>query len=75
MLHFPVSLMNRLNKTESVVFQLCRFTVLPNHRLFRAELCIGSVFINKILSSLRSRLPVKLTVLGANPRQVYKLHL
>ena len=30
MLHFPVSLMNRLNQTESAVFQLCRFTVFPN---------------------------------------------
>ena len=27
MLHFPVSLMNRLNQTESVVIQLYRFTI------------------------------------------------
>ena len=35
MLHLPNSLMNRLNKTESAVFQLCYFTVLPKDPFFR----------------------------------------
>ena len=29
MLHFPVSLLNRLNQTEAAVFKLCRFIVFP----------------------------------------------
>ena len=29
MLHFPDYLMNRLDQTESAVFQLCRYTVFP----------------------------------------------
>ena len=35
MLHLPESLMNRLNQTESAVFQLCIFTVFPKDPLFR----------------------------------------
>ena len=29
LLSIPVSLTNRLNQTESAVFQICRFSVLP----------------------------------------------
>ena len=35
MLHLSDSLMNRLNQTESVVFQFCRFTVFPKDPFFR----------------------------------------
>ena len=35
MLHLPDSLMDRLNQTESVVFQLCRFTVFQKDPFFR----------------------------------------
>ena len=35
MLHLPDSLMNRLNQTESTVFQLCSFTVFPKDPFFR----------------------------------------
>ena len=35
MLHLPDSLMNRLNQTESAVFQLCSFTVFPKDPFFR----------------------------------------
>ena len=35
MLHLPDSLMNRLNQTESAVFQLCSFTVFPKNPFFR----------------------------------------
>ena len=35
MLHVPNFLMNRLNQTESVVFQLCRFAVFPKDSFFR----------------------------------------
>ena len=33
MLHFPVCLMNRLNQTESAVYNLCRFTLFPKYPL------------------------------------------
>ena len=35
MLHLPESLMNRLNETESAVFQLCSFTLFLNDPFFR----------------------------------------
>ena len=35
MLHFPDSLMNRLNQIQSPVFQLCSFTVFPKDPFFR----------------------------------------
>ena len=35
MLHLPESLMNRLNQTESAVFQLCSFTVFRKDPFFR----------------------------------------
>ena len=35
MLHLPDSHVNRLNQTESAVFQLCSFTVFPKDPFFR----------------------------------------
>ena len=35
MLHLPDSLMNRLNQTESAVFQLCNFNVFPKDPFLR----------------------------------------
>ena len=35
MLYLPDSLKNRLNQTESAVFQLCSFTVFPKDPFFR----------------------------------------
>ena len=35
MLHLPDSLMNRLNLTESAVFQICCFIVFPKDPFFR----------------------------------------
>ena len=35
MLLFPISLMNRLDQTDSAVLQLCTLTVFPKDPLFR----------------------------------------
>ena len=35
LLHFPIVLMNRLNKTESAVFLYCWFTLSPNDPFFQ----------------------------------------
>ena len=35
LLHCPASLMDRLDQTESAVFELCRFTVFPKDLRFR----------------------------------------
>ena len=35
MFHFPLTLMNRLNQTETTVFQLCRFAIFSKDPLFR----------------------------------------
>ena len=35
MLHLPDSLVNRINQTESAVFQCCSFTVFPKDTFFR----------------------------------------
>ena len=44
MLYFSVTLMNRLNKTESVIFDLCRISLLLKNLLFRMFLCVDSFF-------------------------------
>ena len=33
--HFPLVLMNRLNKTESAVFIYCRFSIFPKDPFFQ----------------------------------------
>ena len=34
-IHLPDSLMNRLNQSESAVFQLCSFTIFPKDPFFK----------------------------------------
>ena len=66
MLHFPVSLMNRLSQTNPAVFQLCRFAVFPKDPLFmpRHQKVAGYYVIpSEILSARPSvRLSVCLSV-------------
>ena len=62
MLHFPVSLMNRLNKTESVIFDPCMISFLLKDLIFRMFLSADSIFIPRhknVAVYIENILPVK----------------
>ena len=61
MLHFPVSLMNRLNQTESAIFKLCRFTVFPKESPYQIIHKTGFLLM-WLFSRLRNLVPFQCRV-------------